>query len=149
MKEIKKEIQKVEYKTLYIANDGTEFESAEECKKYEKSARGVLFAKYAKLVVKSSVEEDIFGLGCEDCDVEIIRVKTQEDADLILQILFLENSWYTEEAHKDRHEEAIATVNSAIGDFLIVGRGYDHDNFWLYKNRKSFIEEFNAKFENL
>lgn len=149
MKTINKEIVTKSTQTVYVANDGTEFENAEECKKYEKSARGVLYAKYAPKLVKTSDEESLFGMGCCDNDVEIVRVETQEDADLILQILLLENSWYTNEDHKERREEAIAQINSAIGDFLLVGRGYDHDGFWLYGSRKSFIENFNKKFEEL
>lgn len=149
MKTINKEIVTKSTKTVYVANDGTEFENAEECKKYESSARGVLYAKYEPMVVKTSDEYEIFLVGCDDNIVEIVCVKTQEDADLILQILLLENSLYTNEDHKERREEAIAQINSAIGDFLLVGRGYDRDSFWLYGSRKSFIEKFNAKFEGL
>ena len=146
MKTINKEIVTKSTQTVYVANDGTEFENAEECKKYEKSARGVLYAKYAPKLVKPSDEESLFGMGCCDNDVEIVRVETQEDADLILQILLLENSWYDTD---ERRKEVIDVINSAIGDFLLVGRGYDHDGFWLYGSRKSFIEKFNAKFEEL
>ena len=146
MKTINKEIVTKSTKTVYVANDGTEFENAEECKKYEKSARGVLYAKYAPKLVKTSDEESLFGMGNCDNDVEIVRVETQEDADLILQILLLENSWYDTD---ERREEAIAQINSAIGDFLLVGRGYDHGGFLLYGSRKSFIENFNKKFEEL
>ena len=146
MKTINKEIVTKSTQTVYVANDGTEFENAEECKKYEKSARGVLYAKYAPKLVKTSDEESLFGMGCCDNDVEIVRVETQEDADLILQILLLENSWYDTD---ERRKEVIDVINSAIGDFLLVGRGYDHDGFWLYGSRKSFIEKFNAKFEEL
>ena len=146
MKTINKEIVTKSTQTVYVANDGTEFENAEECKKYEKSARGVLYAKYAPKLVKISDEESLFGMGCCDNDVEIVRVETQEDADLILQILLLENSWYDTD---ERRKEVIDVINSAIGDFLLVGRGYDHDSFWLYGSRKSFIEKFNKKFEEL
>lgn len=149
MKTINKEIVTKSTKTVYVANDGTEFENAEECKKYEKSARGVLYAKYEPMVVKTSDEYEIFGVGCEDNTVEIVCVKTQEDADILLQILFLENPYYTDENHKERREKAVETVNSAIGDFLLVGRGYELDCFWFFGTRKSIVEDFNAKFEEI
>ena len=149
MKEVKKEVVTTTVKTVFVANDGTEFNDKFECEKYEKSAKGVLLAKYSPLVIKSTNEETMFGTGCCDNDVEIVRIETQEDADLILQILFLENSWYTDSSHEERREEAIAQLNSAIGDYLVVGRGYDHDGFWLYGSRKSIIDDFNAKFANL
>jgi hypothetical protein len=47
MKEIKKEVKKeiIETITIYQAADGSEFNDAEECKKYENSAAGMLICK--------------------------------------------------------------------------------------------------------
>jgi hypothetical protein len=47
MKEIKKEVKKeiIETITIYQAADGSEFNDAEECKKYENSAAGMLMCK--------------------------------------------------------------------------------------------------------
>lgn len=47
MKEIKKELKKEIMETIiiYQATDGTEFNDAEECKKYENSAAGMLMCK--------------------------------------------------------------------------------------------------------
>lgn len=147
MKEIEKEI--VTKRFVYVAEDGTEFNDKDECRKYEESAKGVLLGKYSPKVVKESYEYRVFGVGSEDNHLDIVRVETQEDADLILQLLFVHNSYYTDEAHKERREKVIAQVNSAIGDYLVVGRGYDHDDFWIYGSRNSIINDFNKNFENL
>lgn len=151
MKTIEKEIVRKSTMTVYVANDGTVFESKEECQKYEKSAKGVLFTKYVPLVVKTFCEEDFFvhGIGCCDNTGEIVRVKNQEDADLILQILLLENAYYTNEEHPERKTKAAEIINSAIGDYLLIGRGWDGDSFWLYGSRNSIFEDFEKNFENL
>lgn len=39
MRTEKREFKKVEYKEVYIANDGTVFQNVEECRKYEQTAK--------------------------------------------------------------------------------------------------------------
>ena len=51
MKEIIKDKTVVEHYTVYQATDGTEFNSSEECRKYEESALGVIRSKIAKPIV--------------------------------------------------------------------------------------------------
>lgn len=149
MKKIQKEVVKKSYVDVFVANDGTEFSSQIECEKYDESAKGVLLAKYAPMVVKTSYEDDIFGVGSEEYVVEIVRVKTQEDVDTLLQIYILEHPYYKDEDNKEQLEGIVSKLNSAIGDFMLVGRGYDRDSFYFYGSRKSFIEDFSKKFEQL
>ena len=147
MKTINKEIIKKSTVTVYVASDGTEFENAEECEKYEKSAEGVLYAKYAPKVVKTIDEETLFGTGNCDSNVEIVRIEKQEDADLILQILLLENPYYAKEENKERLSEKRQILEKAIGDYVVIGRGWEMDSFWIYGSRKSIIDDFNKNFE--
>lgn len=149
MKEVKKEIVKKSTVTVYVANDGTEFTSAEECKKYDESAKGVLFAKYAPMVKETFSEESLFNVGCEDDIIEIVFVKDQTVVDLLLQIFLLVNPYYMKEEGKKELDKVTARLKNSIGDFLVIGRGYDEDGFWFYGTRKEIIENFNAKFENL
>lgn len=61
MKTERKEIQKIEYVTTYIANDGTEFKSEEECIKYETTARCAIDGMFKSLPMQIT---NYFG----DCD---------------------------------------------------------------------------------
>ena len=143
MRQIEKEIVTKSKQVVYVANDNTEFVSKEECEKYEKSAKGVLMAKYSSLVVKETFEWELFNAGCDDNAVDIVKVQTQKDADLISQILLLENSYYSKDENKGKREKVLSVINDAIGDFLFIGRGYDRDSFWIIGSRKGFIKKFN------
>lgn len=149
MKKIQREVVTKSYVDVFIANDGTEFKNQDECEKYDDSAKGVLLAKYAPMVVSKTNEYALFGVGCEDNPVEIVRLKTQEDADIVLQLLILESPYLNDEDYKVRREKVLHHLNSAIGDFLLIGRGYDEDCFFTYGSRKSYIEDFNKNFENI
>lgn len=83
-----RETREVVIKTEYIAKDGTVFNNAEECKKYEKTCRCVLRAEY-KRVVKGNINEyDLFyENGCEDYNYDIIEIKTEEDREIVNRVL--------------------------------------------------------------
>lgn len=81
MKKETKEIMRREYKDIYIANDGKEFTSEEECKKYEQTAEGVINSAFARLSVGNkvyNVSEDWFIFGCEE-DLECVHIKDEHD----------------------------------------------------------------------
>ena len=149
MKIIKKEVVTKSYVEVFIANDGTEFSTQSECEKYDESAKGVLLAKYAPMVVETFFEDGIFRAGYGDNTVEIVRVKNQEDADILLQLYILDHPYINDEGHKEERERIVGQLNSAIGDFMLVGRGCGRDYFWFYGSRKSIIEDFGKKFEQI
>ena len=144
MKEIKKEV--VSYETAFVAVDGTEFWSQDECEEYEKK---VLFAKYEKLIVKTGVEEEIFSAGIPDNNVDFVRVESQEDADLIMQILLLLNPYYKAESNRNSLEKAKESLKNSIGDIMLVGRGFDPDEeyFWLYGSKNEIVQNFLKYFD--
>ena len=74
MKEVVK--SKTVNTVVYQALDGTEFVNKDECRKYEESAKCVLFHKYNKLVVKREHEETIFKTGSYDDIVDIVAPAT-------------------------------------------------------------------------
>ena len=148
MKKIQKEIVRTEYQTVYVALDGTEFISEEECKKYDNSAKCVLMAKYNKLVVKESDESEIIGIGCEDDVVQIAKIESQNDADLILQIVVACNDYYHNEEHKKDLESVRHRIQRALysDGLLVIGRNYDMNEFWVMDSRKGYIDKVNKFF---
>jgi len=128
---------------MYVANDGTEFHSEEECKKYEESAKGVVSARYRELIVRKDVEENILGFGCSDDTVEIVMVKTEADYDTVLQMKLLIEPYLTEEQYAGNLDIAKKKIRRALDeqDVLIVNRGCCcGDIFWLMGTRNSFKE---------
>ena len=143
MKEIKQEVKKTETIIRYEANDGTIFDDRDECKKYDESAKGVLMSKYRKLVVRTENEYSVFyNCGCEDNDVDIVRIKTKEDADLLKQIFFFINPYYKDKPIEGYVKIELDTIDKALKekDVLFIGRGYEGDCFWIYGSAATMIE---------
>lgn len=145
MKKIQKE--RVSYYDVYVANDGTEFSTQEECKKYDDSALGVVRARYKKLVVKSGVESDICGVGSDECVVDVLRIKSKGDADIVMQRFMLENLWLKNDSNNDAFMRAAKKVSLALAedDYLLVGLGCCDDCFWIIDtalNIKNRIDVF-------
>lgn len=148
MKEVKKE--EISYKYVYVAEDGTEFRDRNECEKYENSAKGVLLAKYKDLVLKTAVEFDIVGAGCEEYDVDVVKVSNEQDADLIMQLALLFNPYLRDEGQEEYLNKTKNLIYSAIndGDYLVIGRGYngDNDNFAVEHSKSSLHKEIDKFF---
>jgi len=83
--------EQVSYYDVFKAADGTIFKNAEECEKYENSAKGVLKAKLSKFTIKKGDECSIFNVGCGDNAVWVCEPKTEADIDVINQIGMLYN----------------------------------------------------------
>ena len=145
MKEIQKEIVKKSYVTIFIANDGTEFNDKEQCQKYDESALGVLLAKYSQRIIKTSDEWSLFGFGSEDNVIEIIRFENEADKDLVLQIYLLENPHLYKDENKERLEKLMARMNKALEDhdIVFIGRGYEGDGFYFEGTRQEHINVLN------
>lgn len=143
---------------VYVANDGTEFNDAEECKKYEESAYGVLNMKYKELVVGETDEESLTIVGCSNNGVDIVKVKTQQDADVIMQMYFLINP-HVKNGADENDTTYIGWINRAKellkdaiedDDYLFIGRGYaDADCFWFIGTRASILAKINETVNNL
>lgn len=149
MKTITREKQIVEKYEVFVAEDGTEFKEEAECKKYEESAKGVLSAKYHPLIVGTTNEFGIFGTGSEDDAVELVKVVSDADADICMQMYFLFNP-YQANKFANGDEDVIKRVGEVkrciieakvIGEPLIVNRGYDEDGFWVIGTRSIICEE--------
>lgn len=145
MKEIKEEIKRVEYITKYEAIDGTLFEDANECRKYENSARAVLLSRYKTLVINKFCEDGLFGVGSCDYDIDIVKVTDSEDIDLVLQLLILYNP------HIEKDQERLTSyrkqLNTAMedDDVVFIGRGYDDDSFYIIDSLINFLNKIVKK----
>lgn len=119
MKIEKKEIQRIEYKNIYIANDGTEFSTAEECKKYEQTAQCAINQAFNKLPIQSTYDPSGSAsfpyFGCEDT-LNAVRIRDVNDLEIV-------NKWICSKPGFETSclgAEAIGTIQ------LIVT--YDYDN---------------------
>ena len=82
MKEITRE-RTVREVVGYEANDGTPFESKEECLKYEKSALSVVRDRFNKLIVGETYEYGLLEAGCEDGKWYILNIKNADDVNTV------------------------------------------------------------------
>lgn len=143
MEIIKKERVQKSYYEIFVANDGTEFTNADECKKYEGSAKGVLMAKLKPLIIKDISEDSLFGFGNCDDTVWVMKPSTQNDVDAIMQAFLLYNTYMTKDDQMESLEHRRKLVQRSLdeNDVILVGRGYDMDNFWFVGTRNSMKEE--------
>ena len=141
-----KEIQKKRevFDTWYQATDGTEFRTREECEKYEQTAHAVVRQKFLKLVIADKTEYDFFHVGSDDTTIYAVKMDSQEEADTVLQLYFLDNPYVLrdEENPKKYKEEALNMVNTAYQeqDILFVGENYEGEIF-LINTRANIIED--------
>lgn len=115
MKEVTKERTQVQKYTVYVANDGTEFNNPEECKKYDDSAIGVLRAKIAKLIVGKGNAWEVMG-GYDDHEVIAIKMHDIHDLDTVKQFFLAENPYYADGKHEEFKEKQFAIMDKAFKD---------------------------------
>lgn len=131
MKEVTKE-KKSTY-TVYQATDGTEFNSKEECLKYEDTVKCMLLTKYKPLVKRSDSEYNIFNTGSDEYMIDILHpLATKPDIDILIQLCRLYNSNRKDDYYdniRNKLKECLKTK-----DIILIGRGteYDrYDNFFI------------------
>ena len=140
MKEIK--VTETVQITKYTAVDNTVFTSKEECEKYEQTAHAVVKTKFLKLVVDEKTEWEFFDVGSDENTTYAIKMNTQEDADTVLQLYYMDNPYVLkdEEAPKRYKERAFNLVNTAYKeqDILFVGENYDGD-IYIINTRNNMV----------
>jgi len=144
MKEVIKERTKVEKYTVYEAVDGTEFNTIEECQKYDNSAKGVLRGKLKDLIVNDKYNGwDLMG-GNEDHNIIAVKVPTEADIDIVLQNYYLDNPWILQDGREEFRNELILAVNQAYReqDVILFGINCDADLYCI-DTRKNIIDRLN------
>ena len=136
-------------RVVYEAYDGRQFDSSEECTKYEKSAKCALLSKYNKYVIRKTNEEDLFDAGSEEYDYDIVTIPDDYAEQVVLQLLYLFNPHLTGENSKENNERCVNRISRAKKekDFLFISRGYcgdGGDSFWTtctFNERKESMLE--------
>ena len=128
MKEIVKEVKNTY--TVYQAIDGTEFNSIEECKKYEDTAKCLLLTKYKPLVKKTVSEYDVFNTGSDEYMVDILQcLRDEADIDILIQLHRLYNS--SRKINDDFYNNLRSKLEKCFEDkdIILIGRGTEYDNY--------------------
>lgn len=133
MKEITRE-KKSTY-TVYQAVDGTEFNSKEECQKYEDTAKCLLLTKYKPLVKRTVREYDIFNTGSDEYMIDILQyLSSESDIDILIQ---LNRLYYSgRKLDDDFYDNMRSKLEKCLKnrDIVLIGRGTeydDYDNFYI------------------
>lgn len=141
MKEIS--VEQKTYIRKWEAKDGTQFNSREDCEKYENSAKCVILTKYKDFVIKESDEYHLFGIGNEDCQVDVVRVPNEKAIDVIFQAFCFFRDWDSDE----NKEKARKTITNAYeyNDFLLIGNDYELNNFYIIGTLDNVIEQIKER----
>ena len=117
----------------------------EECRKYEQSAKGLLMTKFWPLVLKQRTEFEIFGAGNDDSMISIVKLQSQADADVILQIYLLDRPYMLKDDRKKDLDEIASRLKRAAEekDCIFIGHGCDGDDFWFSGTRNEHINCLN------
>lgn len=143
MKEIKK--QRVSYDISWEAIDGTSFNNEEECRKYENTARMVLWARLKEFIVAEDNEFSLFRVGNDYDKVFAVKILTPEACDTVTQLWLLDCgvkddiSEVSEDSYVGR---ALATIKAAYTnkDILLVGASYDDGNsIYIIDTRQNIL----------
>lgn len=154
------ETREVVVRTEYVAEDGEVFRNEEECKKYEESA---LFAvsKKLKRLTKGNVitHNDINDDCCDEEDVEIFDIQTEEDLENLRRYLYLKakkhgatecniKNCFTSE---DGSRKDYVFDGVTCGHEVMIFWAYDNDWFWVYKDGSidGYAEFFKEKIKKL
>lgn len=113
-----KKIEKVEFVKEYVANDGTVFNSEDECRKYEQTAKGAIngmFMKLPKIQINECAadREPFYGFSCEDT-IYAVRIQNVDEVEVINKWLKLTDPC---NCHSVSTEE--------IGKIILLCRYYD------------------------
>lgn len=128
MKEVTKE--KVQKYTVYEALDGTEFHDKAECQKYEESAKGIIRARIAKLIVGKGNEWELLA-GSDGHEVVGIKMQTGRDLEYVKQFLLMECGWYNN--NPVARDKIFDIMEKAYDndDIVLFGINCDGDYYWI------------------
>lgn len=126
----------------YIAEDGQVFSHEDECKKYEESALFVVSKKLKKLNTKWVSHYDLIENGCEEDELEIFDVQTEEDLDNLRRYLYLKaikngaSDKYIKDCFtsEDGKRADFVFDGVTIGHEVLIFWSYDQDWFWTHKD---------------
>lgn len=112
-------IKTVEEITGYEAIDGARFRTAEECSKYEESAKLVAYGKIKQYIVGETTAYNFYdGNGCDEDGIDIINIKDVDVLNAVNQYRVL-------------CDKSVNLIDdSYIGKTIIIG--WDYDRIWSW-----------------
>lgn len=128
MKEITRE-KKSTY-TVYQAVDGTEFNSKEECQKYEDTAKCLLLTEYKPLVKRTASECDIFNTGSDEYMIDILQyLSSESDIDILIQLnrLYCSSRRLDDDFYDNMRSKLEKCLKNR--DIVLIGRGTEYDGY--------------------
>ena len=130
---------------VYVACDGTEFDTEKACSDYENSAQGVLFARYKSCVINTFSEYELFNVGSDENYIDVVKMETDSDINTILQLQILFNGHV-----KDKNTIWYNKLKSYFdkGSIFFILRGYENDAFWVSNNLEESIQNIVNKVDN-
>ena len=139
--EIKRTIEEV-VRVEYVAEDGVVFYDEAECKKYEESAMFAVSKKLKRLNIEWASQYDLSENGCEEEELEIFDIQTNEDLDNLRRYLYLKaikngaSDTTIQDAFtsKDGVRANYVFDNVTTGHEVLIFWGYEGDWFWVYKD---------------
>lgn len=145
MKKVDREIIVHQHKTVFVSNDGKEFDSEEACIKWESSYKSTLEASI-KNIKKIDVSAVDLGLpwGSDDHEVWLVCPSNLDE-------IILLNAYIKCETH-DMSASTITT--DMIGKYITMNWGYDRDFCDViplekhYENINRYVDEIMRTFEN-
>ena len=147
MKAIKVKEFKTTVITKYEAVDGTIFDYKDDCERWEKSAKSLLFSHYNKLIQKKVSESELFCsmTGNETYMIDVVKVTSEEQKDIIKQIYLMYHPTLaacinindTEHVNKyeyDAYKAIDSLGTSKSNNIIFIGRGNtdcEHETEWF------------------
>lgn len=133
-----KTIEEVE--VTYIADDGTEFKTQDECKKYEESALFIVNNKLKRLTIKPLRHYDLNDMCPDDEYVEVFDIQTEQDLDNLKQYIRLilskneapENSIMACFNSSNEKWNGRVLNNITVGHEVLIFWNYECDCCWTY-----------------
>ena len=136
---IKETVERI-LRTEYIAEDGTVFYDAEECREYERSALFVVSNRLKRLARKKISQYDLNSAYCEDDELEIFDVQTKEDLENLCRYLYLKASKNGASDNdikcclSDPNRLNYTFEGVTFGHEVMVFWNYEGTWFWFYKD---------------
>ena len=127
MKKEEKKVVRESYVTTFVAIDGTEFNSQQDCEKYEKSVECSIRVRLNDITIRRTNQETAFLCGNEDCECQIVRPRNAADIDTINQLVCLLRN---QDPDKINDENLVHDEN--IGECVVICYSYGNDWAWLY-----------------
>jgi hypothetical protein len=119
-----KQIEIKNYKSVYVAMDGTEFDTSDQCAAYEKSAIGVIKGRLKKMSLFKGSECDLYnGAGSDESTSFVVVPKSDAEVLMVQQALYASNDCRAE--YREKNADKVK-----VGRPVVITFNYDDEYIW-------------------